>query len=41
MSDSFPNFAYVSSHLHLKYFAWKQDYVSKKPYMLKTSSKPI
>ena len=25
--DSFRNFAYVSSHLHLKSFAWKRDYV--------------
>ena len=23
--DSFPNFAYVSSYLHLKDFAWKRD----------------
>ena len=25
--DSFPNFDYVSSYLHLKSFTWKQDYV--------------
>ena len=26
MLDSFPSFAYVSSYLHLKDFAWKRDY---------------
>ena len=25
--ESFRNFAYVSSYLHLKRFAWKGDYV--------------
>ena len=25
MLDSFQNFAYVSSHLHLKSFAWERD----------------
>ena len=25
--ESFRNFAYVSSYLHLKSFAWKQHYV--------------
>ena len=24
---SFPNFAYISSYLHLKSFAWKRDYI--------------
>ena len=24
--ESFPNFAYVSSYLHLKHFAWKREY---------------
>ena len=30
--ESFRNFAYVSSYLHLKIFAWKGDYVYLKNY---------
>ena len=37
--ESFRNFAYVSSYLHLKSFAWKRDYlISQKLQMPKTLS---
>ena len=40
--ESFRNFFYVSSYLHLKSFAWKRDYVmSQKLQMPKTLSKPL
>ena len=40
--DSFRNFAYVSSYLHLKTFAWKRDYViSPKVQMPQTSLRPF
>ena len=40
--DSFPNFAYVSSYLRLKTFAWKRDYViSQKLKMPQTSPRPF
>ena len=38
--ESFRNFAYVSSYLHLKSFAWKRDYlISQKLQMPKTLSR--
>ena len=40
--ESFRNFAYVSSYLHLKSFAWKRDYlISQKLQMPKTLSRPF
>ena len=40
--DSFRNFAYASSYLHLKSFAWKQDYViSQKLQMSQSLSGPF
>ena len=40
--DSFRNFAYVSSYLHLNDLTWKRDYaISSKLQMLQTSPRPF
>ena len=40
--DSFPNFAYASSYLHLKRFAWKRDCpISSKPQTYRSWTRPF